>query len=154
MMQVWRICAQRHVPSALSGIGAEKHGGRWNHKGDRMVYTSSSLSLATLELFVHLEPACLPNDLYSIVVTIPDTASFEELSLADLPANWRNYPAPATLQDIGSQWLRERRSLVLAVPSAMNPEEKNFLLNPLHPQSGTVVDIVSKPFHFDPQMWK
>ena len=91
-MRVWRICKQPHVPSAFSGIGAEKYGGRWNHKGDRMVYTSSSLSLASLELFVHLEPAFIPRDLYSIVATVPDAVSFEELTLADLPANWRDYP--------------------------------------------------------------
>ena len=154
MMQVWRICKQRHVPNAFSGSGAEKHGGRWNHKGDRMVYASSSLSLASLELLVHLEPACMPNDLCSIVAAIPDTVSFEELTPADLPANWRDYPAPATLQDIGAQWLREKRSFLLIVPAAVNPDEKNLLLNPLHPQFATIADIVSKPFHFDPRMWK
>jgi RES domain-containing protein len=153
-MLVWRICSQRHVPSAFSGIGAEKHGGRWNNKGDRIVYTSTSLSLATLELFVHLEPASLPNDLYSIVATIPDTVSVEELTPADLPPNWRDYPAPVTLQDIGSKWVRERRSFLLIVPSAVNPGEKNILLNPAHSQAATIADVTSKPFHFDPRMWK
>lgn len=153
-MLVWRICKQPHLASAFSGIGAEKYGGRWNHKGDRMVYTSSSLSLASLELFVHLEPAFIPNDLYSIVATVPDTVSCEELTLADLPANWRDYPAPARLQDIGSTWLRQRRSLLLIVPSAVNPEEKNLMLNPAHPQSVAITDIATKPFYFDPRMWK
>jgi RES domain-containing protein len=153
LIRAYRICAKRHVPSAFSGIGAEKDGGRWNHKGDRMGYTSSSLSLASLELFVHLEPALMPGDLFSIVATIPDTVSTEELTLADLPANWRDYPAPATLADIGSQWLREGRSLILVVPWAVNPDEKNVLLNPLHPQSAKIADITSKPFHFDPRMW-
>jgi len=153
-MLVWRICKQPHIPGAFDGIGAEKYGGRWNHKGDRMVYTSSSLSLAALELFVHLEPAFLPNDLNSMVAMISNTVSFEGLTLGDLPANWRDYPAPARLQDIGSEWLRERRSLLLIVPSAVNPEEKNILFNPAHPQSDAITDIATKPFHFDPRMWK
>jgi RES domain-containing protein len=153
-MLVWRICKQNRVPNAFSGIGAEQHGGRWNHKGDRMVYTSTSLSLTTLELFVHLQPDLLPDDLYSVIATIPDGASSEELTIADLPKNWRDYPAPASLQDIGSRWLREKRSFMLIIPSAVNQEEKNVLLNPLHPEIATFRDVHSKPFYFDPRMWK
>lgn len=153
-MFIWRICGERHVSGAFSGTGAEKHGGRWNHKGDRMVYTSTTLSLASIELFVHLEPNCIPDDLCSVTATLPDSAASEELTVADLPQNWRQYPAPRRLQDFGSDWLRERRSLALFVPSAMNPEEKNILLNPLHPQITTLRNIKSKPFHFDPRMWK
>jgi RES domain-containing protein len=153
-MLVWRICKKKRVPEALGGIGAEQHGGRWNHKGDRMVYTSTSLSLATLELFVHLQPSELPNDLYSVTVTIPDSASSEKLTIGALPKNWRDYPAPASLQDIGSMWLRDRRSLVLLVPSAVNPEENNVLLNPLHGEAAAISDVRSQPFHFDPRMWK
>jgi RES domain-containing protein len=153
-MLVWRICKQKRVGDAFSGIGAEQHGGRWNHKGDRMDYTSTSLSLATLELFVHLQPNELPDDLYAVAATIPDAAASEVLSIADLPKNWRDYPAPASLQDVGSAWLREQRSFVLIVPSAVNPEEKNILLNPLHPEAATISDIRSQPFHFDPRMWK
>jgi RES domain-containing protein len=153
-MRAWRICARRHLAGAFNGIGAEKFGGRWNHKGDRMVYASSSLSLAALEVFVHLEPSYLPSDLHAVVAAISDAASVEELAVVDLPANWRDYPAPIALQDIGSKWLREQRSLVLLVPSAVNPEEKNILLNPLHRQFSTLGDIASKPFAFDPRMWK
>jgi RES domain-containing protein len=153
-MLIWRLCKQRHVSSAFSGIGAEKLGGRWNHQGYRVVYASSSLSLACLELFVHLEPDCIPDDMHSIVATIPDSVSSEELSEADLPKNWREYPAPSRLKDIGSQWLREQRSLILIVPSAVNPDERNVLVNPLHPEAKAIAAISSKSFQFDPRMWK
>jgi RES domain-containing protein len=153
-MLVWRICKEEQVADAFDGVGAEKHGGRWNQKGDRMVYASSSLSLAALEIFVHLEFNAAPADLHSVAAMIPDDASSEELSVADLPKYWRDYPAPLRLKEIGSAWLRERRSFVLIVPSAVNPDEKNILLNPLHPEAATISNIRSKPFHFDPRMWK
>jgi RES domain-containing protein len=153
-MLVWRICKKRHLRSAFSGIGAEKLGGRWNPRGERMVYASSSLSLASLELFVHLEPKLIPPDMCSVVATVPDSVLFEELTVKRLPKNWRSYPAPARLQAIGSKWLRSKRSLLLIVPSAVNPDEKNILLNPLHPDAASLTDIQSKPFHFDPRMWK
>ncbi len=153
-MQVWRICQKRHVSAAFDGVGAEKIGGRWNHKGHRMVYTSSTLSLASLELFVHLEPNSMPDDLYSVCATIPDEASVEELAVDDLPRGWRSYPAPTKLQDIGTQWIHEQRSFALIVPSAVNPEEANILLNPVHPDAASVVKARSKPFQFDPRMRK
>lgn len=153
-MLAWRICGEKHVPSAFSGIGAERAGGRWNHKGSRVVYASTSLSLASLELFVHVEQKLIPDDLYWVTATVPGVASIEDLLIADLPDNWRDYPAPTVLQDIGTQWLREKRSLVLIVPSAVNPEETNLLLNPLHPDIGAIHDVESKPFHFDPRMWQ
>lgn len=150
----WRICRKRYVASALSGVGAEKHGGRWNHKGDRMVYMSSSLSLATLEMFVHVQPDSLPSELYSVAVTIPEAASTEEWKISDLPKNWRNYPAPRRLQELGSTWLRERRSLLLIVPSAVNPTEHNLMLNPMHTDAAMTTDVESQPFQFDPRLWK
>jgi RES domain-containing protein len=153
-MLVWRICKKRHLKTAFSGIGAEKHGGRWNKKGERMVYASSSLSLASLELFVHLEPKLIPDDLYYVVATVPDSIAVEELPIRSLPKNWRRYPAPARLQELGSRWLRAKRSFVLIVPSAVNPEEKNILLNPLHSDAASLTDVKSKRFHFDRRMWK
>jgi RES domain-containing protein len=153
-MLVWRICDKRHVRGAFSGRGSEKHGGRWNPKGERMVYTASTLSLAALELFVHLDPMDIPDDLRFVVATIDDSASTEELSVRKLPKNWRDDPAPAILQEIGSKWLREIRSFALFVPSAVNPEEKNILLNPLHPDRTALANVRSKPFVFDPRMWK
>ncbi|MEX2316290.1 MAG: RES family NAD+ phosphorylase [Pirellulales bacterium] len=153
-MLAWRICKAKHVASAFSGTGAEKHGGRWNHKGQPMVYASTSLSLAALELFVHLQPDSMPDDLRAVVATIPGDIRSEEMLNSSLPANWRDYPAPTSLKDVGTTWLREIRSLVLIVPSAVNPEEKNILINPLHPEADRITDINAKPFQFDPRMWK
>jgi RES domain-containing protein len=150
----WRICKKRHAASALSGVGAEKHGGRWNHRGDRMVYMSTSLSLAALEFFVHLQPDNIPDDLVSVSIVIPADVSAEIISADQLPNNWRDFPAPASLQEIGSKWLRESRSLLLIVPSAINPIEQNVMLNPAHPGAIAVKETKSQPFQFDPRMWK
>lgn len=153
-MIVWRICKKRHRATAFSGVCAEKHGGRWNRKRERIVYTSSSLSLAALELFVHVDIKMIPSDLIWVRASVPHTVSIETLTAKALPAHWRRYPAPARLQAIGSKWLREMRSFVLVVPSAVNPEEQNILLNPLHPDAESLSRVQSKPFQFDPRMWK
>jgi RES domain-containing protein len=152
-MPAWRICKFRHLRTALSGRGAERFGGRWNHPGDRMVYASSSLSLAVLELFVHLDSDLAARDLHWLALRIPDDSTQERLETARLPRDWRRYPGPSMLRDMGAQWLRQRRSLVLIVPSAVNPEEDNLLINPLHPEIRRVTTGRTKPFRFDPRMW-
>ncbi len=153
-MLVWRICKQKHLATALDGVGAEKVGGRWNHPGTRIVYTASSLSLASLELFVHLEPNLVPDDLVSVAIELPPRVSVETLLESDLPRDWRAYPAPETLQDIGANWAAQQRSLALVVPSAVTPQERNVLLNPLHRQMRLLPKPTVSPFHCDPRMWK
>jgi len=71
---------------------------------------------------------------------------------SELPANWRSYPAPDALADVGARWARELRSPVLAVPSAVIPQELNYLLNPLHSDFKRI--RVGKPdnFRFDPRL--
>jgi RES domain-containing protein len=153
-MQIWRITKEEYVKAAFSGIGAEKVAGRWNHPGYKIVYTSATLSLASLETFVHVEPNIIPDDLHGVTATLPDNVTIEDYPIANLPVDWQAYPGPTSLKDFGTQWLQEKRSLILRVPSAINPVEKNLLINPLHPEISTISNIVSQPFKFDPRMWK
>jgi RES domain-containing protein len=152
-MDVWRICRAKHEASVFTGSGAEKTGGRWNNKGYSMVYTSENLSLAALELFVHVSPGIIPDDLISVRGKLPDSISTVEIVASDLPTNWREYPAPPEFQTIGTNWLRRAKSLALVVPSAINPLEKNILLNPAHPEIKKLKIENSQPFQFDPRMF-
>ncbi|HUS39162.1 MAG TPA: RES domain-containing protein, partial [Pirellulales bacterium] len=117
------------------------------------VYTSENLSLAALELFVHISPGIIPADLISIRGTLPDSVSAEEVDESHLPGNWRAYPAPNELQTIGTDWLLGLTSLVLKVPSAINSLETNILLNPAHPDIKKLKVITAQPFQFDPRMF-
>src|SRR6266705_6285705 len=72
LMQFWRICRRGYAAEAASGEGARRYGGRWNSRGVRMVYASSSLSLAAVETFVNLEPNLRPADLVFIEGEIPE----------------------------------------------------------------------------------
>lgn len=152
-MNIWRICRSKYEASAFTGHGAEKTGGRWNYKGHSMVYASENLSLAALELFVHVSPGLIPSDLVSLQGTLPDSTSVECIDASDLPKNWRDYPAPPELQKIGTDWIRGQTSLVLVVPSAINPLESNILVNPAHPDIKELKVDVGQSFQFDPRMF-
>jgi RES domain-containing protein len=152
-MRVWRLCRARHAATAFSGGGARIAGGRWNPKGIPIAYCASSLSLATLELFVHVDPATAPADLVAIEAELPDD-SREVLDVAALPSDWRAIPAPDELKDIGAAWARGARSLALVVPSAVVPQEQNVLVNPAHVDLPLLRIVGVAAFSFDPRMWK
>jgi RES domain-containing protein len=151
---VWRICARRHTRRAFSGDGARRFGGRWNHRGTAVGYSAGTLSLAALELLVHLDLDTVPEDLVAISGRIPDGIAVEEISLRSLPRKWRSYPAPEELQDRGSEWLRFGRTAVLSVPSAVVPREWNYLLNPAYPDFAKIEIGKAEPFHLDPRLWR
>lgn len=130
MLTVWRMVTDRYAKTAFSGDGARRYGGRWNRKGVPVVYTAASQSLAMLEMLVQDDP--LRAQYVLIPATISHHVSMESVDIEELPDDWRNGQAPESLRDIGMRWISEKSSAVLAVPSAVIPAEKNYLLNPMH----------------------
>lgn len=118
---------------AASGEGARLYG-RWNSHGVRIVYASTSLSLAAVETFVNLEPSLRPADLVSIEGVIPDALQAATLGVNALPARWYE-TRDESLHRFGDEWIREGRSVALLVLSAAIRGEWNVLLNPAHVSS-------------------
>ena len=119
-----------------------------------MVYCASSLSLATLEYIVHVDPTDMPTDLVSIRAELPASVAVERVEATKLPKDWRAYPAPNRLKDIGSEWAASRRTVALIVPSAITPIEDNIIVNPRHPDMRRLRLGPAEPFAFDPRIRK
>ena len=152
MIPAFRLCKTKHLATAFTGEGARLFGGRWNSPGLAMVYTSSSLSLATLEVLVHLEDPEAFARLFSWVrVEIPED-SIETLDESKLPKSWCADETNITSRSIGDAWLRSMRTPVLAVPSVVTPGEWNYLLNPAHSKFAEIRIGVTKPFQPDPRL--
>jgi RES domain-containing protein len=151
-MRAFRLSPKAHQTTAFSGEGARLAGGRWNHKGQRMVYCSESRALAALEYFVNLDLALGPPRLVFIQVQVPD-GLIAELDMSVLPADWRTYPAPDSVKDIGSSWIERAESAALLVPSTVMPEERNLLLNPEHEDFRRIEIAKPRAFAFDARMW-
>ncbi|WP_066331401.1 RES family NAD+ phosphorylase [Azohydromonas lata] len=144
---VWRITTKRFAASAFSGEGARLYGGRWNRVGQPLVYTAESRSLALLEMLVQDEP--LRAHYMLIPATLPSDLKVVELSLSDLPPHWRTLAARDVLQTLGADWLARADGAVLAVPSAVMPAERNYLLNPLHPDFRRIGTGEAEPLETD-----
>ncbi|MEO7100712.1 MAG: RES family NAD+ phosphorylase [Luteolibacter sp.] len=149
MIRAFRLCKTKHLASAFTGEGARLFGGRWNSPGLAVVYTSSSLSLATLEILVHLEDPEAFTRLFSWApLQIPDDL-LETLDETKLPRGWCADETNSTSRSVGDTWLRSTRTAVLAVPSVVTPGERNYLLNPEHPRFSEIQIGVAKPFQRD-----
>jgi RES domain-containing protein len=152
MIPAFRLCKTKFLTTAFTGDGVRLNGGRWNSPGLAVVYTSSSLSLATLEVLVHLEDPDAFKRLFSWVpLEIPDDL-VERLDPSQLHAGWRADETNSTSQSVGDVWLRSNRSAVLAVPSVVTPGEWNYLLNPAHPGFREILIGAARPFQPDARL--
>jgi len=152
-MIIFRLSKEKYK-NDLSGIGAEKYGGRWNNKGTRMVYTAESRALANLEVAVHLALKNLPKNYYLTSIEVPDTliVSYNEKRLKN--KNWRSNPPIEFTQSEGDAFIKANKLLVLKVPSAIVKGDFNYLINPLHKDIGTIKVLRSESFSFDERLFK
>lgn len=151
MVEAWRIVKERYADTAFTGDGARRFGGRWNSPGQAAVYTSATRALATLEILAGLGSST-PLSSYVVIPVEFEREWIEVVELSELPPAWNQYPPGPATQQIGDQWLREMRSVVLSVPSAIVPQEQNHLLNPLHPGFRGVKIGSAQPFELDPRI--
>jgi len=144
-MTVYRITNCKYI-NDLSGKGAALYGGRWNSKDVYIVYTAESRALALLEAVVHMGPIVMN---YCIAeIEIPEN-SIEEVAINRLVANWSNNPSPDIIKEIGDTFIKKGKHLVLRIPSAIMPEEHNYLINPNHEGFKKVKIIAHRPVKID-----
>lgn len=158
-MHVWRIYdhrapyAQKPDFDPLSGAGGLSYSARWNKAGQSILYTAANPSLATLEIIVHAS-AELFGERTLLELNLPKD-SLETVSEQAFIQLLRNAPADDLEQEtraFGTAWLREKRSLVLEVPSFVMPIERNYLLNPRHPTFEEIEVIRRELVTLDPRL--
>jgi RES domain-containing protein len=149
-LSAWRIVPSQHQATAFTGDGSRMFSGRWNSAGMSVVYTAGSISLAILEVLVHLREATTMPD-YLLIEARFDDSLLAAIDETQLPPNWRRDPAPETLKQFGDDWIRGQHSVVLRVPSSITGEP-NYLLNPLHPKFTDVQIGAPQPLLLDPRL--
>ncbi len=147
---VYRLVKNRHIASAFDGEGARTYGGRWNSPGVPVVYTSESLALCCLEIFVHLPSYKLLDD----YVFITATFSQKFILSAELVDGWNARPVSKASQSMGDRWIAESKFPVLKVPSVIIPGGSNYLLNITHPNFKSIKIGEPSPIAFDPRFHK
>jgi len=146
----YRVVKAKHLDSAFDGEGARLYGGRWNNKGVPLVYTSNSLALCSLEIFIHLPSYKLLAEYIYITATF-DSELLTKVFLID---GWDARPVSKIAQTIGDQWINECQSAVLKVPSVLMPDGYNYLINNKHPDFNDIKIGKPLPLQFDTRFEK
>ena len=134
----------RGVRATANYSGAMEAGGRWNPVGTPMLYTAQHLSLACVEILVHLDKSELPRDYVWSCVDLEETPPF--LHFGDL-----NHVS--SCQTAGHEWVLWGGQLAVQVPSVVIPQEFNVLLNPRHEGYAALMWSMPRPFRFDPRLF-
>lgn len=151
MITVYRFASLEYAQD-LSGNGAKLFGGRWNSAGIPAVYTSFSISLALIELFIHKRTyeEIKVNQLMEIVI---DCDVNQSIDFKKLKKNWQD--DEAYCQFMGNGFLADNSLIALKVPSAVIEEESNLVLNSLAKDFLKKVRVKKvRPFYFDNRLFK
>lgn len=148
-MIVYRITNEIYK-NDISGNGAALYGSRWNSRGLPLLYTSQFISLSILESLVHLKKREIPPTQYLLHIEIPDEDEAAEISSKKIKKNWEQ--ELDYTQWLGDQFLQNKQNLVLKVPSAIVPQESNFLLNPLHAKFKKIRIVSSELLQLDKRL--
>jgi RES domain-containing protein len=144
-MEVFKICKEEYSGSLKSSGSAN----RWNLRGQNVIYSGSTRSLATLELVVRRSSIAPVNNYKVMVISIADDDYlFKQIHINELAENWRTLAVYSSLQEIGSKWYISQGSLILKVPSAVIPYEYNYMINTEHPDFSKNVRIVKVEDYF------
>jgi RES domain-containing protein len=153
---VWRICFNGDLSRAGLPYGSTLGPGRWHlppPSGLPMVYAASSRALAQLEKRVHANGVAPVNQAL-IRLELPVGAVLLDArdNLALESPRWRL--DEGYTQGVGVDWLQSTASLGLWVPSVVEPQEYNLLINPVHPQYAAIAVVTEIiDFEFDPRLF-
>jgi len=146
-MRLWRLGTTAHP--IWDGGGAAEFGGRWNPVGMPAIYAAGTLSLAMLERLVQR------SSLHRTIMVSAEAP--DDLAVTDLmdnpPPNWRSIGSPEAAA-AGGAWLAALRTALLRVPSALVPQEQNYVVNPLHPDAARIRVGRPEPVAWDPRLFR
>ena len=135
VLTAYRITSAKFTQTAFSGQGGLYAAGRWHEQGTPVVYGALTSSLALLEWRVHTNHVPVERAYVLITFTVPE-ALVQFLDETALPSDWRQMPPPRSTQRLGMDFLEADKHLALAVPSVINPLERNLVINPHHADMG------------------
>jgi RES domain-containing protein len=141
-MIVYRI-GKSKFSDDLTGEGAKRVGGRWNHPGVPCIYAGATKSLCLLEFSAHATLDTIPRALSFTTYEIPGRL-IKEIKTGELPGNWSQWPHPKESRDFGTKLLNKNADLILQMPSAILNDEYIYVINPSHPKMKEVKIVAIK----------
>lgn len=156
-LNIYRMCNDKHP--VFNGVGAGMYGARWNPVGCEVIYCSSSLSLAALEVLANLNTSGTKAKYHYGVTQLnaqPKASFYSPEDLDKAGVKWNDENDRSQTQAFGEQWFTSMQSLYLVLPSLLSPEDFNILINSQHPdyQAPSLQSSPHIPYSFDRRLFK
>jgi RES domain-containing protein len=104
-----------------------------------------------LEMLVHTHFRDFAVELDLLTIQVPSSTVTTEISIKKLKKGWINDLAYTRF--IGDEFVKDKQSLLLSVPSAVIPEEYNYLVNPWHQDFKKIKIIQTRAFKTDERLF-
>ena len=150
VLTCYRIGDPDGIYPIFDGTGASLVPGRWNERGAPVIYACEHYATALVEKLARGRGK-LPRNQHYITITVPNGLTYEVVTRDHLPG-W-DTPEPTVSRDHGARWARERRSLLLLVPSFVARIERNLVINPAHPEFQHVTASLHEPVWWDERLF-
>ena len=99
---------------------------------------------------MHLKRQYIPASQYLLHIKIPGDKNILEITADKIRKDWHR--EIDYTQWMGDLFIQNKQSLVLKVPSAIVPQESNFLLNPFHDDFKKVTIISAELLELDKRL--
>ena len=149
-LRAYRIGDPTGNRPVYSGAGSRIFPGRWNERGQAVIYASEHYSTALLEMLARTGE--MPPNQHYVEIEVPAGVTYEIVTKDGLPG-WCDIDGAAA-RAFGSAWYRERRSAILIVPSVVARVERNVLINPHHADAGSIDVGLETPVHWDSRLFE
>ena len=150
-LRLWRIVTGPHP--VWSGEGARLFGQRWNPPGLAAIYTGTSFAVCLIEILVRANRKSPPSAARFVEAVAPDDVSRE----AFVPAShrgWDDLRDLSVAQAFGRDWIQNRRSALLIVPSVVTAgRDANVVVNPGHPDAARISVGPESPVALDQRLF-
>lgn len=144
-MTIWyRASLSESTQVTFSGEGGLYVAGRWSYMGKKAIYCSESIALCTLEWLAHNGLSISGFNYYKYSIDVPDDLTVKFFH-SDLPEDWNLTPTTDSTRDFAERHLfSSNKTLAIAIPSVIVPEEYNLVINPLHTEFHRVAKSIKK----------
>lgn len=153
MSTAYRIIRDKYRQEPLSVEGSRLFGGRWNPKGQGVLYATSTPELGLIETLAHA-PAIRYEELptyWVFTLEVPDDIRYYDRQ--ELPDYWQDETYERT-QGWLSKWLTHPDQLGVAVPSVLVPLSYSIIFHPAHPLFDQIRVVAQEIQPVDRRLWR
>ncbi len=135
-LRLYRIVKNRYASDPLASA-SHLFDGRWHSAGSHVLYTATDMVQAVGELMSAMPDEIRDNGQFSLIEMVA-SGSAVSIPAENIPGFLTNTTNTVATRNLGDHWVSSQQSLMLFVPSLLQPDKVNVVLNRSHPDFSNI----------------